>query len=85
MKLFLIVLVSLIGTSAFAVAQDYPFAVETRIEAINQAFGVIKLANGMALDDLHKWDNPPRDAQVGDKVRLTYGIDDQLKNVIVAN
>lgn len=73
-------------TGAFAapaLANSDDTKLDTLIVEINSAAGIVKLANGMTLDQSLETFSMPTGASVGDKVRLTFDDTNDLRRVTV--
>ena len=66
-----------------ALADSQDIKVDTQIVDINQSAGLIKLANGMTLDQSLEYFAMPRGAATGDKVRVTFTDTNELDRVVV--
>ena len=62
---------------------SYEVEVDTQIVQIDHTGGALKLANGMTLDQDIEWFAMPVGATPGDKVRITYSDNNDLKSVRV--
>lgn len=71
------------GAAAPALANSDDVKVDSHIVSVNANGSVITLANGMTLDRSVEYFAMPAGASAGDKVRVIFSDDNQLKRVFV--
>lgn len=87
MKIFATTLIAFAMTAGTFAAPAFANSDDTKLDTliveINSSAGIVKLANGMTLDQSLESFSMPVGASVGDKVRLTFDDTNDLRRVTV--